>query len=986
MQNYFYDYLKNKRGKCNCFVTQTLKEAHSLYEVALYFDLDVVLLPDFRANYGDDLRSYYSEYIELISALNYYYTHDNVVVISPIVTLLGKLPTKKYFKTIELNVDDDIKSIDTLKDRLYNMGYSFVSMVEVEGEVSIRGDIIDIFTPNSTKPYRISLFDTLIEEIKEFDLNTQKSLGEQVKKISILGVSLYMDELEREEILQKIDEYKTDRFEANMESLGYWFIKDRELLFDNVVSFSNLSSHIDELYSFSNSYINPKEIKIEQYSGGNYKELSQVENINDFLSLHSDKKITLIAKNESLTRHIEADLSSVKIVKKDVNFGVISPDEVVLSLNSKVERRKKRSKIMLDDLKIGDYVVHNDYGIGIFSKMTQIKIEGSVQDFIEIKYSGEGNNILLPVSNLSAIDRYIFSSDGVPVLDSIGKGSFKKLKEKVKEDLLRIAQSIVNTAAKRELIDAPKLKIEKDILKTFQDTSGFTYTIDQQNAISKIKEELQLGHPMDMLLVGDVGFGKTEVAMNAIYTAIMSGYQVALIVPTTLLSMQHYTTLSHRYRDVFKVLRYDKFVSSKDKKTASAGLADGSIDLVVGTHSIYSLKFAKLGLVIIDEEHRFGVVHKEKLKDAYYGVHQLSMSATPIPRSLNLALSSLKTISYLQTPPKERVGVRTFLKEYSGELIKEIINRELRRGGQLFYIFNSIASIENKKDKLEKLYPNLRVAILHSKISSTETDTIMKDFSELKYDLLLCTTIIGAGIHIPTVNSIVIENADRFGIADLHQLRGRVGRNNIEGFCYCIVKDKDELTADAQKRLLALERNSELGSGGVLAQHDLEIRGGGNILGEQQSGKIKNIGYSLYIKMLEEALSICSGNVDNKYSSSVDITLSINSFISSELIGDERLRIELYRRLNNSNSVSEVMEIEEEINDRFGKLDTNTEQFCDIMIMRQLCRELKITKLSNYRQNITVTYSDNKEVYLAADSKDDDDIVNTIMSYLKGNI
>ncbi|MCD6432426.1 MAG: DEAD/DEAH box helicase, partial [Sulfurimonas sp.] len=666
-------------------------------------------------------------------------------------------------------------------------------------------------------------------------------------------------------------------------------------------------------------------------------------------------------------------------------LNIISKDELVISLNKPdKKRRRRKSSILLDDLKTGDYVVHEDYGVGIFEAIEQTEILGGIKDFIVIKYIGD-DKILLPVENLDTIDRYIASGGSTPVLDKLGKGSFGRLKEKVKKRLFEIAGDIVNTAAARALIKAPKISLAKKELKEFQKLAGFEYTQDQTVSIDEILSQMGSGHIMDRLLSGDVGFGKTEVALNTIFAAFKSGYQSAFIVPTTLLSAQHYCSLDERFSELgIRYSKLDRFVSTKDKNSVIKALASGELDVVVGTHSLFGLEFKNLGVVIIDEEHKFGVKQKEKIKELYHSVHLLSMSATPIPRSLNQALSSIKTMSQLLTPPSERQGVRTFVKEYEEKMVKEVILRELRRGGQVFYVHNSIDHMPIKLGELKALLPDLRMVMLHSKISAVQTEKELLKFEAGEYDLMIATSIIESGIHMPNVNTILVDGADRFGIADLHQLRGRVGRGHVEGFAYFIVKSKDSLTDEAKKRLLALESNSFLGSGSVLAYHDLEIRGGGNLVGDAQSGHIKNIGYSLYLRMLEDAIKELSNTVDTPRAK-VDIKLAISAYLSDEVVKEDRLRLDVYRRLAGCEEAVEIYEIQEEVIDRFGELDTPTTQFFELMVIKLLSIDKKIKTITNYGQNISFTYMNDSKETIKSDSKDDDDIVKTTLFYLRNS-
>lgn len=593
--------------------------------------------------------------------------------------------------------------------------------------------------------------------------------------------------------------------------------------------------------------------------------------------------------------------------------------------------------------------------------------------------------LLIPVSSLEVIDRYVAEGGSLPILDRMGKASFKKLKAKVKEKLFAIASQIINLSAQRHLKKGIKLKRNLEEHAIFMSEAGFVHTEDQERAINDMPDDMSSGKMMDRLLSAGVGFGKTEVAMNGMFMAVKGGYQSMMIAPTTLLSSQHYKSLKERfYGHGIKVAKLDRFSTAKEKTLTLRGLEEGTIDVVVGTHALLKAKFKKLALVIIDEEHKFGVKQKEALKEIAIDVHLLSMSATPIPRSLNLAMSDVKSFSEILTPPTERLGVRTFVKSYDNKVIKEAILREMRRGGQIFYVFNSIAGIEEKKKVLLEILPKLRIAVLHSKISAKETEDEMMLFEDGEYDVLLSTSIVESGIHMPHANTMIVDGSDNFGIADLHQLRGRVGRGGKEGYCYFMVTDKERLTENAKRRLLALESHSDLGSGAVLAFHDLEIRGGGNIIGEAQSGHIKQIGYSLYLRMLEDAIKELSGQ-DKEVAHNIDMKLAIDAYLNEELIEEDRLRLELYRRLSLCESTGEVYEIESEIADRFGKLDTITRQFIDVIVMKVLAREKAISKVSSYGENVFIEFREEgkERVVLKSNSKDDDDIISAAMAYLK---
>jgi len=989
-QSQLFEYFKTtKKQDIEILLCEDSKEAVELESVAKFFNKDVLLFPDFRPSFGDDLRVYKEEIHQLFTALRTYYNaKKKPLIISPLKTMLFHLPKKELLDSTTIEFGCDVK-LKEFKEQMLHWGYTFVDMVQVEGEISHRGDIIDIYVPSSSNPIRISLFDETIEQIKEFELESQRTVGEELDSLTITSAFYSLDEDSFNQLTTKIENSEFDSLVKDVASLGLWYLEDKAVnfLYDKKTV---LSHKMDDL--LKDSYgINDPQLSRECFNleilpdSDNYKELV-VADLATLLKVHKNKKVTIIASNKAVMKQMGIfSVENITEVYAPYILNIISKDELVISLNKPdKQRRRRKSSILLDDLKVGDYVVHEDYGVGIFEGIEQTEILGGVKDFIVIKYIGD-DKILLPVENLDYIDRYIASGGSTPVLDKLGKGSFGKLKEKVKKRLFEIAGDILNTAAARALIKAPKISLPKNELKEFQKKSGFEYTQDQTQSIDEILTQMGSGHIMDRLLSGDVGFGKTEVALNTIFSAYRSGYQSAFIVPTTLLSAQHYRSLDDRFKEMkIRYAKLDRFVSTKEKNNITKALASGELDVVVGTHTLFNLEFKNLGVVIIDEEHKFGVKQKEKIKELYQNVHLLSMSATPIPRSLNQALSSIKTMSQLLTPPSERQGVRTFVKEYNEKLIKEVILRELRRGGQVFYVHNSIDHMPIKMGELKAILPDLRILMLHSKISAVQTEKELLKFEAGEYDLMLATSIIESGIHIPKVNTIIVDGADRFGIANLHQLRGRVGRGSYEGFAYFVVGNKESLTDDAKKRLLVLESNSFLGSGSVLAHHDLEIRGGGNLVGDAQSGHIKNIGYSLYLRMLENAIKELSNTHENK-KVKVDIKLTISAYISDEVIKEDRLRLDVYRRLAQCEEAIELYEIEEELLDRFGELDTPTKQFIELMVIKLLSLDKNIKSIMNYGQNITITYFNDSKESIKSDSKDDDDIIKATLFYLRNN-
>ncbi|GAA8559631.1 transcription-repair coupling factor [Helicobacter pylori] len=984
----------NKGFDYQILACKDFKESELAKEVISYFkpNTKAILFPEFRAKKNDDLRSFFEEFLQLLGSLREFYqaleNKQETIIIAPISALLHPLPKKELLESFKITLLEKYNLKD-LKDKLFYYGYEILDLVEVEGEASFRGDIVDIYIPNS-KAYRLSFFDTECESIKEFDPTTQMSLKEDLLEIEIPPTLFSLDEPSYKDLKTKVEQSPLNSFSKDLTSFGLWFLgeKANDLLhaYKSVISPKALEE-IQELASLNELDCERfKFLKVLENAQG-YEDLEiHAHALEGFITLHSNYKITLLAPNKTILDNVLGTIekSSMECVIAPFVLNFKTPDGIFISLNS-FERKKKRqkSKLALNELNAGEWVVHDDYGVGVFSQLVQHSVLGSKRDFLEIAYLGE-DKLLLPVENLHLIARYVAQSDSVPTKDRLGKGSFLKLKAKVRAKLLEIAGKIIELAAERNLILGKKMDVHLAELEVFKSHAGFEYTSDQEKAIAEISKDLSSHRVMDRLLSGDVGFGKTEVAMHAIFCTFLNGFQSTLVVPTTLLAHQHFETLRARFENFgVKVARLDRYASEKNKLLKAVEL--GLIDVLVGTHAILGAKFKNLGLVVVDEEHKFGVKQKEALKELSKSVHFLSMSATPIPRTLNMALSQIKGISSLKIPPTDRKPSRTFLKEKNDELLKEIIHRELRRNGQIFYIHNHIASISKVKTKLEDLIPKLKIAILHSQISANESEEIMLEFAKGNYQVLLCTSIVESGIHLPNANTIIIDNAQNFGLADLHQLRGRVGRGKKEGFCYFLIEDQKSLNEQALKRLLALEKNSYLGSGESVAYHDLEIRGGGNLLGQDQSGHIKNIGYALYTRMLEDAIYELSGG-KKRLEKSVEIQLGVSAFLNPELIASDSLRLDLYRRLSLCENTDEVGQIHEEIEDRFGKIDDLSTQFLQIITLKILANQLGIIKLSNFNQNITITYSDEKKESLKAPSKDDNDILETLLKHLCAQI
>ena len=610
----------------------------------------------------------------------------------------------------------------------------------------------------------------------------------------------------------------------------------------------------------------------------------------------------------------------------------------------------------------GDIVVHVDHGIGRFAGLRAIEAAGAPHDCAEIHYAG-GDKLFLPVENIELLSRY-GSEETAVQLDRLGGGAWQARKARMKSRIREMAAELIKVAAERQLRDAPRLIAGPGMYDEF--CAGFPYeeTEDQQAAIDAVMEDLSAGRPMDRLICGDVGFGKTEVALRAAFATAMSGKQVAVVVPTTLLARQHFKNFSERFRSFpVNIAQMSRLVSSADLKAAKEGLAAGVIDIVVGTHALLgkTVKFKDIGLIVVDEEQHFGVAHKEKLKQLRAEVHVLTLTATPIPRTLQLALSGVRELSIIASPPVDRLAVRTFVSPFDDLVVREALLRERYRGGQSFYVCPRIEDIAGAKDFLDKSVPEVRVAVAHGQMPSGMLEDIMSAFYEGKYDVLLSTTIIESGLDIPTANTLIVHRADRFGLAQLYQLRGRIGRAKLRAFALFTLPPEKKITPQAERRLKVLQSLDTLGAGFQLASHDLDIRGAGNLLGEEQSGHIKEVGYELYQQMLEEAvMSLKAGGAEPLSERwSPQITIGAPVLIPDDYVADLGLRLSLYRRLADLDDEREIDAFGAEMVDRFGPAPTEVEHLLKTVEIKALCRRANIEKIDAGPKGVVIAFRDN---------------------------
>ena len=635
----------------------------------------------------------------------------------------------------------------------------------------------------------------------------------------------------------------------------------------------------------------------------------------------------------------------------DFKVSVISDKEVFGEAKKVLPKKKNKKKgvgkiTSFTELKPGDYVVHANHGIGVFKGIKQIDVAGNTRDYLDIVYD-KGDKLYVPVDQLDLVQKYIGSEGNTPKINKLGGTEWQKAKAKVRKSINEIAEDLVKLYATRAALKGYKYSKDTEWQKQFEDEFPYEETPDQLSSLEEIKKDMESDKPMDRLLCGDVGYGKTEVAIRAAFKAVMDGKQVAFLVPTTILAEQHYKNLTKRFSDFpVKIDMISRFRSTKEQRATLKALKEGNVDILIGTHRLVSkdIEFKDLGLLIVDEEQRFGVAQKEKIKNLKKNVDVLTLSATPIPRTLHMSITGVRDISVIETPPEERYPIQTYVVEQNDQLIRDAILREMGRGGQVYFVYNRVESIEGMANYIRELVPECKVGIIHGQMTEKELETEMMNFMNKEYDVLVCTTIIETGIDIPNVNTMIVNNADKMGLSQLYQLRGRVGRSNRIAYAYFIYTKDKVLTEIAEKRLKALKDFTELGSGFKIAMRDLEIRGAGNMMGSSQHGHMAAIGYDLYCRMLEDTVKLIKGEIDKEpIETTVDI--KIDAYIPSSYIQDEIQKIEIYKKIAAIESLEEYQDIKEELEDRYSALPEAVYNLMDIAYIKSLAKELLIEEI-----------------------------------------
>lgn len=884
----------------------------------------------------------------------------NPVIVSTVRGLSAKLPSPEFStsNTIKLEVNKPFDR-DLFIQLLMNFGYNREITIEYPLEFSIKGGIVDFYPPNSINPYRIEFYDNTIESIRSFNTEDQLSI-KQIRSLTITPPSN-----------PKFDEKDTASILSYLDAGSILITSHYEIIND---SLPKNHPHLQELSQYKRINLHDY-IKSDLYFRVDYPIFSEgkISAFRKHLSLIKPKIRTplfyLICSNQSQAERLRALLGDLDLrivegfISQSIEFHDISiyiyAEHDIYSRSRKTNTFKKLSKdipiqhIEAERIDPGDTMVHINYGIGKYLGLEKIHAFDSVRECLSLEYHG-GDKVYVPLEKIKNVQKYRAANGFTPVLNKLGSSEWEKNKLKTSRSLEKITKEIIRLYALRMRSKGFPFDCDSDLQIEMESEFIYYETPDQITATKEIKKDMEAPRPMDRLLCGDVGFGKTEVTIRAAFKAVSNSKQVAILVPTTILADQHYNTFFERLKNYpINISLLSRFISKKNQHKVLKELAEGSADIVIGTHRLFSedVHFKDLGLLIIDEEQRFGVKHKDKIKNLRSNIDILSLSATPIPRTLQFSLIGARDFSNINTPPKSRLPIYTEIITNNKEIVRAAVNREISRGGQIYFVHNEIKSIASITSKLKDLCPDIRIGYAHGQMREREIEPIMNSFINRNIDLLVTTTIIESGIDIPNVNTIFINRAHNLGLAQLYQLRGRVGRANRRAYAYLIVPHMGRLNQKAIKRLQNIQRYTSLGSGYSIAIKDLELRGAGNIFGLEQSGYIQSIGYDLYAKILKESLEElnqdegASQNIKPIRLEDVEIVYHYPSYFPDYYISSSSIRLDFYRRLSESDDSSKVDEIELELKDRFGKIPPEGISLFEISRIRILSITLGISKI-----------------------------------------
>ena len=1025
--------------KHKIILTFSEQKAREIYEDMRFFDKNVYYYPakDFIF-YNADIHGKVL-LTERIKALMALLSHENITIVTTIDGLMDKVAPAELLKSSSIHIDmDSIVEPDALSIKLVSMGYEKVSQVEMPGQFSVRGSIIDVFSLTEDIPYRIDLWDDEIDSLKSFDPESQRTietlysldiypatefilteaqlqkglesikkeassycevLRSQAKNEEAHRVSSYINEfieaISYSQTNVPLDSFVNHFYDKTVSLIDYFDISDTIFMIDEPTRTEEHALAIETEFRESmvarleKGYLLPSQTdimwshkavmaKVDKFNvllfttlEQRIKSLSVTDTLhmsmrgispynNSFETLIKDlnaykaKSFSVIILSASKTRAarladdllneygLNAFYSEDTLAKCEpgqimitcghihkgfeytsLKYAVIAETDIFGQIKKKKRKKNKYSGQHISgfaDLSVGDYVVHENHGLGIYKGIEKMEIDKTVKDYIKIEYADKGN-LYIPVTQLDMIQKYANADAKKPKLNKLGTQEWTKTKSRVRGAVMDIASDLVKLYASRQ--SKAGFTFDKDTIwqQEFEEMFPYDETDDQLAAIADTKKDMESRKIMDRLICGDVGFGKTEIAIRAAFKAVQSGKQVVFLVPTTILAQQHYNNFTQRMKDFPVTIELmSRFRTPAQQKTTIEGLKKGFVDIVIGTHRVLSkdITFKDLGLLIIDEEQRFGVTHKEKIKQLKNDIDVLTLTATPIPRTLHMSLVGIRDMSVLEEAPTDRIPIQTYVMEYNEEMVREAINRELSRGGQVYYVYNKVNNIDEITNRIASLVPDANVAFAHGQMSERRLEQIMYDFINGDIDVLVSTTIIETGLDISNVNTMIIHDSDKLGLSQLYQLRGRIGRSNRTSYAFLMYKRDKILKEVAEKRLQAIREFTDLGSGFKIAMRDLEIRGAGNILGAEQSGHMEAVGYDLYCKMLNEAVLIMKGERQESDSFETAIDIDVDAFIPPSYIKNELQKLTMYKRIAAIENAEEYEDILDELTDRFG--------------------------------------------------------------------
>lgn len=1008
---YIYDsFIKYNKGIL--VVASELYEANLLFEYLSKYTDKVLFFPmdDFLTSEAISVSPEFKA--ERIDTLNKLINDDKFIVVTNLMGYLRYLPLPSLWKDSNVNISVNCDyDRDSLLNKLYNMGYIRNVLVNETGNIGVRGYVIDIFPIMEENPVRIEFWGDTVTSIKYFDVDTQRSISE----IDNICIYPFTEFLLNDYSIDFINSQKYLANYGNVASIynyindGICFFSDYNLILNSYSTLVDTIMDYDANYStdIKTNYMNSftdivikhsvyimnfdnvvnKSVKslkfsinnIENYDN-NYEKLKS-----DLLNYVKNNKTVIICvldKNMAsrISNYLEIDDiiytdecniidGKINLIIKSIPRGFIYGNYIVISyldifsLGNSVKKYKSKFKTgtrtsNILDINKGDFVVHEMFGIGIYDGLVTIPKNGMKKDYLKIIYADD-DILYIPVENIDRISKFS-GKDGVGVkLNSLSNDNWQKKKGKVKAKLESIADDLLKVSADRELKVGFAFKKDDENQKMFDSGFVYTETPDQIKAINDIKREMESSKPMDMLLCGDVGYGKTEVAFRAMFKVVDSGKQVAYLCPTTILSNQQYTSCIERFKDFpVRIELLNRFVDKSRQKKIIDDLEKGLVDIVFGTHRLLSndVKYRDLGLLVVDEEQRFGVTHKEKIKQYKSTVDVLTLSATPIPRTLQMSMSGVRSLSLIETAPQERYPIQTYVLEENNLVIKDAIYKELSRNGQTFILYNNVNNIETKVNEFRSLVPEAKIDYAHGQMNKVTLENKMNNFINNMFNVLVCTTIIETGIDIPNVNTLIILDADRFGLSQLYQIRGRIGRSNKIGYAYLMYGKNKSLTDTAIKRLDVIRKFTELGSGFKIAMRDLSIRGAGDILGREQSGFIDSIGIELYLKMLNEAVRKSKGEkiIEEDTKKNDKPLIEVSTHISDSYISDVELKILIHKKINEVKDETTLNDIRDELSDRFGKISEEMEIYMYEEWFEKIAKSLGINKVVTMKNNIDI--------------------------------